>query len=354
MSRPLWDEALDQHVKIGGLFRGTNGAALAKILVRQPGYTGTATDREIADMMSHMIFTSPTYAVTDNMVKVIAHGTDELRGMEIPLALDSNLPSKSGFIWLETPQMFPLMTATATESRADRSGDAPGGIGALDLATAEHLPWDRAAVRGVFWFPASVAIFEMIDGKRVNTAVDGFMTGVILNKNDATTDETALTIFPEFVPFDVTAWAADTSWREVTDEYWIDHYQTEPGICTESGAYWRRWLLAFWALCTDHIHVQRPARPVLRRAARTPLGAAPDYGDVRVIVLRHRTVHPDGHEPQPTDVNWSHQWMVNGHWGFRACGPGRTQRRLVYIAPYIKGPPDKPLIIRDDVNVLKR
>lgn len=48
-------------------------------------------------------------------------------------------------------------------------------------------------------------------------------------------------------------------------------------------------------------------------------------------------------------VEWSHRWMVRGHWRQQPCGPQRSQRRLQWIDPYVKGPDDKPLDVRPTI-----
>jgi hypothetical protein len=87
-----------------------------------------------------------------------------------------------------------------------------------------------------------------------------------------------------------------------------------------------------------------PQRPVERHArkrveregwAHEPL--------VRVVELRRRERIG---QPEPATANeheWSCQWMVRGHWRQQPVGPGRGQRRALWIMPYVKGPEDKPL-----------
>lgn len=48
----------------------------------------------------------------------------------------------------------------------------------------------------------------------------------------------------------------------------------------------------------------------------------------------------------------NHRWIVSGHYRNQPYGPGRKQHKTIWIAPYIAGPEDKPLIIRDKVNVI--
>lgn len=47
-------------------------------------------------------------------------------------------------------------------------------------------------------------------------------------------------------------------------------------------------------------------------------------------------------------INWTHRHMVSGHWKRQWYG-GIGEHRRIYIAPYIRGPQDKPLIIKDTV-----
>lgn len=106
------------------------------------------------------------------------------------------------------------------------------------------------------------------------------------------------------------------------------------------------WQLSSQASITDAVDsdVDRPTRRRLERRRQS-------VPKVRIINLahRHRAVSgdPGGHR----DVEWTRRWIVSGHWRQQACGPGRTQHRPVYIAPFIKGPEDKPLVTGDSVKV---
>lgn len=50
---------------------------------------------------------------------------------------------------------------------------------------------------------------------------------------------------------------------------------------------------------------------------------------------------------------YSHRWTVDGHWRNARVGVGREQRRLTYVHPHVKGPDDKPLIIKERVFIVK-
>lgn len=90
------------------------------------------------------------------------------------------------------------------------------------------------------------------------------------------------------------------------------------------------------AFMNQRIVVSSPHRA--DRATRRRLGLPSDHEAlVRVIELRRRE-HVTRDEESHTDVEWSCQWLVRGHW--RRLEEGR---RVVWVHPYRKGPEDKPL-----------
>jgi hypothetical protein len=84
----------------------------------------------------------------------------------------------------------------------------------------------------------------------------------------------------------------------------------------------------------------RPARPARKRWQRERLK---DSGYVTVVRLRRpRSPRPDEEE---RSVDWSHRWIVSGHWR-KQWFPSLNTHRQVWIASHVKGPEDKPLLIR--------
>ena len=105
----------------------------------------------------------------------------------------------------------------------------------------------------------------------------------------------------------------------------------------------RKFLAAMWLLSQQQvvgIAGKKPARGFRRMAERASLPTT-----VKVVTLRRAMVQtPEGGEPQ--EVEWSHRWLVSGHW--RRIWSEKEQRlRTVWVSPYIKGPASKPLIIKD-------
>lgn len=86
----------------------------------------------------------------------------------------------------------------------------------------------------------------------------------------------------------------------------------------------------------------RPDRPYRRRAKR--------YGkeDAHVTVIRlRRPKHKTDGESQ--EVDWKSRWIVGGHWRKQRYGKRDEEPyyRNIWIAPYVKGPDDKPLVLRE-------
>jgi hypothetical protein len=69
-------------------------------------------------------------------------------------------------------------------------------------------------------------------------------------------------------------------------------------------------------------------------------------GGLRVLSLSTgATVRPAG----TGSVDWQHRWLVRGHWRLQPYGPQRSLRRPTWIDPYVKGPEDKPLDVRQTI-----
>lgn len=95
------------------------------------------------------------------------------------------------------------------------------------------------------------------------------------------------------------------------------------------------------------IQEEEPNRATRRRMLRKGLPQK-----VTVIALR-RHANANRQEGESL-VEWSHRWIVRGHWRWQACGPNRSERRRIWIAPFVKGPEDKELIVTDKVYSLER
>lgn len=114
-------------------------------------------------------------------------------------------------------------------------------------------------------------------------------------------------------------------------------------VPTGTPGFYQQISAAFWTLAkqprlTERVE-QAPARPERRRFARA--GIERPEEPVHVIrISRRDSLAPSG---EHRHVQWQHQWMVRGHWK-RVWLPSTQSHRQQWIAPYRKGPEDKPLI----------
>lgn len=111
-----------------------------------------------------------------------------------------------------------------------------------------------------------------------------------------------------------------------------------------------RWLLTVWRLMQQTVtNVTEEQAP---RQLRKQLEKKNLDSKVSVIALRHKSARGEG----DSDIEWSHRWLVRGHWRNQPCKDenGEWTTRMVWIHPHVKGPDDKPLLVREHVYNLTR
>ena len=109
-----------------------------------------------------------------------------------------------------------------------------------------------------------------------------------------------------------------------------------------------RTMFALWAeprVCESAPPRVSPLNRVSARVAEAARG-------VRVVDVREhdepeRVTSDGARRYRPYD----HRFIVSGHWREQPCGPNHGERRRQWIAPYVKGPRDKPLVLKDTVRV---
>lgn len=110
-----------------------------------------------------------------------------------------------------------------------------------------------------------------------------------------------------------------------------------------------RYLHALWLLLSQTVtetssdHVPSSSR---RAAARKGIGTG-----VTVVQLRRSE---SSRRRGESTVEWTHRWMVRGHWRWQAHGEGRQERRRMWIDGYVKGPEDTPLRTPKKIYNIKR
>jgi hypothetical protein len=121
------------------------------------------------------------------------------------------------------------------------------------------------------------------------------------------------------------------------------------GLVEQSSSLRRRmaclWSLAQTPRLLEQTELEVP-RPDRRRAQRAGITTP-------VVLVDVRGTRREATDPQHTAVDWSHRWVVGGHWRSQPHGPGGQHRRPTWIAPHIKGPADKPLIGKERIGVVR-
>lgn len=98
-----------------------------------------------------------------------------------------------------------------------------------------------------------------------------------------------------------------------------------------------------WRLMQQTIATRTEFAPT-RRVGKRYEHAKVDSRKITVITLRKPSGTPTGNH---RDVEWSHRWLVAGHWRQQPY-PTLGITRQIWISPYIKGPEDRPLDVRKE------
>lgn len=125
---------------------------------------------------------------------------------------------------------------------------------------------------------------------------------------------------------------------------------TRAQVSEDSNLYSPRFVAALWTIMQQRIALSEPqhvprtvARPVAESLAVPP--------EVILVDIR-RATRPKG-DGEPRSVEWSHQWLVDGHWRNQYL-PSTGGHRQQWIEGYVKGPEDRPLIVKDRVHRVVR
>lgn len=100
-------------------------------------------------------------------------------------------------------------------------------------------------------------------------------------------------------------------------------------------------LQCLWRMLGQQVAIgfkQRPPRAQRRRLERERF---PEKY-ITVVTLR-RPRRPAHEDDERHPVEWSQRWIVSGHWRWQ---PYKDGVRQIWISPYVKGPEDKPLVVR--------
>jgi len=109
------------------------------------------------------------------------------------------------------------------------------------------------------------------------------------------------------------------------------------------------WLAALWSIAAQERYVTCGFDPGSRAERRRSLRAATP-ADIKIVRLRStRQSAASSGSAASQPANYSHRFLVAGHWKMQPFGPQRKLRRPVYIDEYIKGPEGSPLVVKETV-----
>lgn len=152
-----------------------------------------------------------------------------------------------------------------------------------------------------------------------------------------------------WVPLGRTGWLWGQDTACVTSESWDE---THRASMEEE----RRWLAALWLLAAQERVAQSQEVTPLRQQRRRDARDYPDARTLAASAVRLVDVRRPKHQPGDATRSapqWASRWIVRGHWRQQAYGPGRALHRPLFIDEFVKGPPSKPLRLKETVNVLR-
>jgi hypothetical protein len=334
---------------------------------------------------------SPTYYVTGEMCRVSAAAAADLE--PCPVLLPYDLPSQSGFVYFAAAPRFTDYTIThdveslwgiAPKVRAiswkieEIDAQHPGRKGFEGIVDDEKgfegPLWDEGAgfnphagISYYFWVLADDVVADLAEAERV-----GFDTPTVAfpHVESRPTAESVKWVRKylegkKWLPFEMSAWGFGISYVIGSDVYVTGderNVNVAEGPVIYGPIEWqRRYMTALWALMQQEIVIVEHGkmdRAAWRRLKRQQ-ERQPEFGDIKIVRLR-RAYNPvlemvgEDDISHRGEVEWTHRWPVRGHWRNQPFGPGRSQRRRVWIPPYVKGPQDKPLVIKDTIWSLER
>lgn len=115
-----------------------------------------------------------------------------------------------------------------------------------------------------------------------------------------------------------------------------------------------RFCAALWTLMQQRLSIvaqSNPERHARRRLEKKRSPVAERL--ITTITLRELNRHHSEHGVEASKVAWTHRWLVSGYWRNQWLSNVRAHR-LQWVAPYTKGPVDKPLILKRRLYKLAR
>jgi hypothetical protein len=137
----------------------------------------------------------------------------------------------------------------------------------------------------------------------------------------------------------------------LSDEEWEHYKATKLTPATNSTRLVWAYFLIMSQTLTEVSKQKAENRAQRKRIERENLPS-----EVLVIQFR-KTRYTSAEGGEERNVNWSHRWIVGGHWRWQPYKDpvsGGEIKKRIWISPYVKGPDDKPLKTKERVYVLAK
>jgi hypothetical protein len=165
---------------------------------------------------------------------------------------------------------------------------------------------------------------------------------------------------PHLLLVDITAWLFDDElWSDGTEEQTLPQgpfMEREPDRkLSPHMSLLRRYILALFLFMKQEIVAtthERPPRPARRRAERAGLTSPDSIVVIHLRRMKHASKGSDEDEAERQEVEWSHRWIVRAHW--RQIHDKNGRPRLVPVREHVKGPDDKPLVVKERIISVDR
>jgi hypothetical protein len=253
------------------------------------------------------------FFIADNMVQVCQGASKTMPKQPI---LESDLPAKTGFMWLEDVFIFRDVHNQGVAVRAIQWNTNETHVGIALYSDPLH-PDD-----------------EMQPSQYTVTTPEGLLFA----------GQWALEFGKDYSDVDHLLYDVRRR-KEVENEAWA--------LAIKNMADLFKFILTTWTLMQQFIRYQH--KVMIHRASRRRL--ARRKREIQPIVyVTLRRMEDDGWQRDPNaeqrGVQWSHRWIVNGYWRNRKGKDGSYRQE--YVMPHEKGPAHLPLIEKDRIYILKR
>lgn len=279
----------------------------------------------VRSITAHTMMRADPIYVSDDAMTLWEHAAPSFE-LE-PLRRD-DLVIPAGFALLPRPWAIKDMHGKTVRYRA---------IAWLPISQKETFNWDQGAEGQGVWLSLLSNVNDIDDYWTENHILSDGTTGSVVRDVSLAMGEEWTLMHGSPVMFDK------------SPGYGIlDHSSGEAKVITDEPAVKLAATVyaevqCFWRLMSQLVMTPEP----LPRQARRQRQRAQRIDTVKVLHLR-RYRHRMDHEGEGPGVEYSHRFIVSGHWRKQPYGPrANPEYRQIWIAPYVKGPDDKPLVVKE-------